>query len=143
MAAETRAVRLFPDCGPNCWLFVAGEIVEDDDVAFGQCRAQLLLNPSREAGTVDRLIEDERRIDPVTAQGSDESHRLPMTIRNLGMKPLALGCPASQRRHVGFRPRFIDENQPRGVRALLILPPLLAPLGHLWAELFGGKNAFF
>jgi hypothetical protein len=36
---------------------VAGEIVHDDDVAWRERGTQLLLDPSREGRSVDRLIE--------------------------------------------------------------------------------------
>lgn len=51
---------------------MAGEVVEDDDVARPQRGTQLHLDPLGEARAIDRLIEDVRRIDPVAAQGGDE-----------------------------------------------------------------------
>ena len=54
-----------PDRSPNGGLLVTGEVVHDDDVAGSERRAELLFDPSVEAGSVDRLIEHERRVDPV------------------------------------------------------------------------------
>ncbi len=59
------------------------------------------------------------------------------------MEPPPFGRPATQRRHVGFRPSFVDENEPPGVNRALILLPLFAPPGDLGAQLFGRKHAFF
>ena len=59
------------------------------------------------------------------------------------MKPLTFGRPATQRRHVGFRPGLIDENKPFGVNPALILLPLFAPPGDLGAQLLGWKHTFF
>lgn len=138
---EPRA--LGPDRGPDGWPFVAGEIVHDDDVAGRECRAELFFDPCGEAGGVDRLIEDERRVDPVAAQRGDEGHRLPVAVWHLGVEPLADRCPASQRCHVGLGPGLIDEDQAAGIRPTLELLPLLAPPGDLRPQLFGGKHAFF
>lgn len=131
------------DCGPDGSVFMAGEIVHDDDVAGRERGTQLLLDPSREGCSVDRLIEDERSIDPVAAQGGDEGHRLPVAIRHLGIEPLADRRPTAKRCHVGLGPGLIDEDEAPGVRSGLILLPLLAPPGDLWAQLFGRQHAFF
>ncbi len=132
-----------PDGVSDCGLFVAGEVVHDDDVAWPQCWAKLFLDPCGEAGGVDRLIEDEGSIDPVAAQGGDEGHRLPVAIGRLGMEPLADRRPAPQRRHVGLRPGLVDEDEAPGIRPALELPPLRSASRYLGPELLGGKNAFF
>ena len=132
-----------PDGDPDGGLFVAGEIVQDDDVAGAERRTELLLDPLRKSCAIDRLIEDERRVDPVAVQSSNEGHGFPVTIGHLGLKPLALGRPATQRCHVGLRRGLIDEDEPGSVRPPLILLPLLVPPCHLGPQLFGGKNAFF
>ncbi len=144
-----------PDRGPDSGLFVAGQIVEDDDVTWPQRRAELLLDPLGKACAIDWLIEHERRVDPVAAQGGDEGHRLPMAIRHLGVESLADRSPAPQRGHVGpfdcppaavaqdrLGPSFVHKDKASGVRPALELLPLLAPPGHLGPQLFGGKYAF-
>ena len=122
---------------------MAGEVVHDDDVARPKCWTQLLLDPRDEADRVDRLIEDEGSLDPIAAQCGDEGHGLPVSIGHLGMKPLTHRRPATQGRHVGLGPRFIDENEPGGVRTSLIFLPLLASVRDVGTELLGGKNGFF
>jgi hypothetical protein len=131
------------DGGPDGGLLVAGEVVHDDDIVSGKRRAQLLLDPLGEACAIDRLIEDERSVDPVATQGGDEGHRLPVAVRDLGMKTLAFWCPATQRSHVGLGPGLVDKNEARWIRPTLIPLPLLAPSCDPGPELFGGKNAFF
>ena len=78
-----------PDRSPDGGLRVAGQVIEDDNVACAKRWTELLLDPLRESRAIDRLIEDEARVDLVAAQGGDESHRLPMAIRHFGMEPLA------------------------------------------------------
>ena len=136
-------MRLWPDCGSHGGLLVAGEVVQDNDVARAERRAELLFDPCGEAGGIDRLIKDERRIDPVAAQRGDEGHRLPVAVGRFGVEPLANRCPATQRSHVGLGPGLIDEDQARRIRPALILLPLLAPPSDLGPQLLGGKHAFF
>ena len=132
-----------PDRCSDSRLFVAGEVVEDDDVTWPQRRTELLLDPLGKACAIDRLIEHEGRVDPVAAQGGDEGHRLPMAIMHLGVESLADRRPAAQRGHIGLRPCLIDKDEASGIRPVLKLLPLLPPPGHLGSQLFGGQNAFF
>jgi hypothetical protein len=131
------------DGASNRWPLVAGEVVHDDDIARREGWDEALLDIIKEAVAVDRLVQHTGSVDTVTAQSSEEGHGFPMTVRGFGMKPLALGSPATQRSHVRLRPSFVDEDQPRWIKSSLILLPLRAPSGDLWPELFGGKNAFF
>lgn len=131
------------DCFADGRSLVAGEIVHDHDVARRERRYEELLDIRKEAYCVDWLIKDARCIDPVAAQGGQERHCSPMPVRNFGVQPAALGRPATQRRHVGFRPGFVDENEPPGVNPALVFLPLLAPPGDLGSQLFGRQYAFF
>ena len=42
-------------------LFVDGEVIEDDDIAWAQRRDQDLIDVREEAGIIDRSVEDGRR----------------------------------------------------------------------------------
>jgi len=128
-----------PDAGP----FVAGEVIENNDLTQRKCGAKLLLNPSGKAGGIDRLIEDEGRFDPIMAQCRDEGHGFPVTVGNLVMKPLTNGRPATQGCHVGLGPSFINKNEAPRIRPCLILFPLFTPPGNFWLQLLGRQNAFF
>lgn len=127
------------DGGP----FVTAQIVHDDDIAGRERRHEELLDISGEALAVDRLVEHAWGVDPITAERCQEGHGAPMAIRNLGMEPLADRRPAAQRRHVGFRPSFVDEDEAGWIKQALVLLPLLASPCDLWPELFGGQHAFF
>jgi hypothetical protein len=131
------------DCCADGRPLVAGEIIHDHDVARRERGYEELFDILKEARPVDRLIEDTGSIDPVAAQGREEGHRLPVTIGHFGMEPLALGCPATQRGHIGFGPSLVNEHEPSGIKSALILLPLLAPPGDLGPELFGWQHAFF
>jgi len=131
------------DCCADGRPLVAGEVVHDHDVARRERGHEELLDILKKARPVDRLIEHAGGVDPVAAKSGKEGHRLPVTIGHLGMEPLAFGCPAAQRRHVGFRPGFVNEYEPSGIKSPLILFPLSAPPCHLGSELFGGQHAFF
>ena len=140
---EQQARASGPDCVSDGGFFVAGQVVEDDDVTGRERGAELLFDPLGEAGAIDRLIEDEGRVDPVAAQGGDEGHRFPVAIGHFCVQPLSFGCPTSQRCHVGFGPGLIDEHETGRVRPSLILLPLLPPPGDLRPQLLCGKDAFF
>lgn len=135
----------------DSWAFVAGQVVHDHDVSRRKGGGEELLDPFGKAGPVDRLIENAGGIYPVTTQCGDEEpapglirgHGFPVTVRHLGMQPLAFGCPAAQRGHVRLCPGFVHKNEPSGIRPPLELLPLLSPPCHLGPQLFGGKNAFF
>jgi hypothetical protein len=103
---------------------VAAKVVHDDDVAGREGGQQELLDIGREALAVDGAIEDERRVDPVAAQGGEEGERAPVTMRHLVDKGLPAWTPATQPRHVGLGPGFVDEDEPCGVDAALTLAPL-------------------
>lgn len=140
---EQQASALGADGGADGWVLVAGEVVEDDDIASAECRAQFFLDPLGEGCAIDRLIEDERRVDPVAAQSGDERHRLPVAVRHLGVEALSLGRPAAQGSHVRLGPGLVDEHEAAGIRPVLELLPLLASPRHLGAQLLGGQHAFF
>ena len=118
---------------------MTGEIVHDYDVARRQGGQEDLLDLIEEALAVDGLIQHAGCVDPVTAQGGKEGHRLPVSVWHLGMKPLPTGGPATQRGHVGLGPGFINEHEAAGIKPPLILLPLSAPPCDLGSELFGGK----
>ena len=125
--ARTDAADCLADGGP----FVAAQIVHDDDIPRAERGHQELLDIFKEAGCVDRLIQNARSIDPVASQSGKEGHRSPVTIRHFGVEPLALGRPATQGRHVGLGPCLINENKAFGIKSPLELLPLAAPPGDL------------
>jgi len=99
--------------------FVAGEVVQDHDIAFLQHRCQGLLDPSKasrpwrglESGAVDRTVEDAGRGEPVMPECSDEGRCCPMSVWCEALDPLAFESSTVARRHIGRGPGFIEENQ--------------------------------
>jgi hypothetical protein len=66
-----------------------------------------------------------------------------MAVRHFRLEAGALGAPTAQRRHVGFRPGFVDENQPRRIDPRLMASPAFAPARDVRAILLAGEHGFF
>jgi len=67
-----------PDGAAGGLSLVACEVVEDDDVAFGEGRPENLLDVEGEELAVDRAVDDPGCVDAIASQGGDEGERLPM-----------------------------------------------------------------
>lgn len=123
---------------------MAGEIVDNDDVAgAAQGRDQLLLNIGKEAGPVDGAVKDARRGEAVTSERRQKSHGAPMSVRGIGDEALALRSPTPERRHVGFDPCLIDENETTGVKLGLDALPAPPTAGDRRARPLKGEQCFF
>src|SRR5829696_8278921 len=112
---------------------VAAEVVEDDDVAFGEGRPENLLDVEGEELAVDRAVDDPGCVDAIASQGGDEGERLPMAVRHAGLEPLSTRPPAAQGRHVGLDPGLVDEDEPSRLNPTLTgLParPLAGDVGE-------------
>jgi hypothetical protein len=95
------------------------------------------------AHAIDWSLNEPWRIDPVMAQGGQEGHGLPASVRNLGGKSVPARCPSPQRGHVGPGPGLVDEDQPLSFDATLILCPLGSPPRHVGTIAFASRYAFF
>ena len=122
---------------------VAAEIVHDDDVAGFKRGGEELFDIALEAFAVDWPVEHAGCIDAVMAQGSKKGHRLPVAMRHASRESFAFHSPAAQRRHVGLRPRFIDEDQMSGVKPALVMLPSGAAPGDVRPLLFSRLNGLF
>jgi hypothetical protein len=132
-----------PD-GASCPLaFVAAEIVEDHDVAFGKGRSKYPLDVESEEFSVDGAINDPRGINAIEAQGCDEGECLPVTVRNPRRQALSPRSPAAQRCHVGLDPGLVEKDEPFRVDAMLMGLPSLPLASDVWSILLGRQNAFF
>ena len=131
------------DRGAHRLTLVASEVVHHNDIAFGQCRDQYLLDIDQEAFGVDRAIKHPRRCDPIVAQRSQERHGLPVAERDFGPQPLAFGRPSTQRRHVGLGPRLVDEHQSGGINLVLVGLPSRPLAGDVGPILLAGQHGFF
>ena len=66
-----------------------------------------------------------------------------MTVRYLGVQPLAPRAAAVGSHHIGLRPGLIDEHEPPGVEPSLIALPARPAAGNVMPFLFGRQYAFF
>lgn len=73
-------------------------------------------------------------------QGADKGQCAPVAIWSKAPQPLAFQAPASQRRHIGLDPGFIDEYQPARVEERLPGLPALTPPHDVGARLFKSKQ---
>ena len=100
--------------GLGLFAFVGWQIVEDDHVAWPQCRGELGLDIGLEDLAVHRTIDHPGRSQAIVAQGGDEGLCAPMAERRLHLQPFATPRPPAQPGHLGSRAGFIDEHQPLG-----------------------------
>ena len=98
---------------------MAGEIVQDDDVAGFENWNELLRDIGAEALAVDWLVEDARRGEAITAQCAEEGQCAPVTVRCEGPQELALWSSPAQRRHIGLDPDLVYEDQPARIETRL------------------------
>ena len=89
--------------------FVAGEVVEDDDVSGTQRRDQLGLDVEIEELAVDRAVDDPGRVEPVMKSSRDEGLGLPVTKGGVIDQTRPAWCPSGGLGHVGLERCFVDE----------------------------------
>ena len=58
-------------------------------------------------------------------------------------RPLSAGRPPAKRRHVGLGPGFVDEDQARGIDAVLIGHPLQAATRYIRPVALAGDQRLF
>ena len=107
--ADLRANRL--NRRSDRWLFMDGQVVEDDDVAAAQRRDQDLLHVGEKRHVVDWAVEDASGLQPVETQGRDDRVRVPMTAGRVITQPRAeetASVPTEEiRRHATFIQKHI------------------------------------
>lgn len=122
---------------------VAAEIIQDDDIAGSKDGQENLLDVGAKAHVADRPLDEPWRIDPVMAQGCQECHGLPATMRNLAGKSVPARPPSPQGRHIGPGPGFVDEDQLLSFDATLIFYPLGSPPRDDGSIAFASRHACF
>ena len=90
----------------------------------GFCRSRLDIG--LEDLSVHRRVDNEGRIEAITAQSGDESLRLPVSERRLGAKPLALQAASAQAGDLGRGAGLVEEDQPMWLKLCL----MGADIGH-------------
>ena len=123
--------------------FVTAKVVHDHDIAWLECRDEDLLDVSLERRAVHGAVQDERRVDPVVAQGCDKGHGAPVPVWRSANQALAFRRPATQRGHVGFRPGFVDEDEAARVDPALIPHPARAAAAHIGTVLLVRQLGLF
>ena len=122
---------------------VTAEIIDNDDVAGVQGRDELLFHIGEEAGPVDGAVEDAGRGEPVASERRQEGHGAPFAMRGEADQALASRPPASERRHVGFDPCLVDEDQALRIEPGLQALPALPPAGDRGPCPLNGEQRFF
>jgi hypothetical protein len=128
---------------PNGLAFVRAEIVDDDDVARLERGHEDLLDVLEEALAIDGSVDQPRCGDPIVTQSGQEGHGLPAAVWRFAWQPLSARRPPAKRRHVGLGPGFVDEDQARGVDAVLIGHPLQAPPRYIRPVALAGDQRLF
>ena len=124
-------------------LFVDGEIVEHDDIAWSERGCQHLLDIGEEARVVDRPIEHGRRREPVGPQGGDNRVRLPMAARCVIAQTHAAKTAPVSAQQIGRDAAFIEKDVLPGIAQRQPLAPPAPLSGDVGASLFVGVDRFF
>lgn len=124
-------------------LFMAREIVEDDDVAGPQRRHQHLLDIGQKRGIVDRAVEHGGRGEAVDAQAGDHRVGLPMAAGRVIPEPDPAGTPTIAPQQVRGDARLVDEDVGARVVYRLGVLPVPARRGYVRTALLVGVYRFF
>ena len=98
---------------------MAGQVVNDDDIACAQFGAQHLVDMGLESRTVDRPVEHEGRDHASEGEPDDEGCGLPMAVRLAHAQAPASRRAAVGTGHVGLGPGFVEEDQARSLEISL------------------------
>jgi hypothetical protein len=131
------------DHPPDVGLLVRGQVVEDDHIAAAQRRDQDLFDVGEEGRTVNRPIEDRRRVHALQSQRRDDGVHLPMTTRGV----IAQAGPARTAPVAADQIRgdaaFVNEHILAKIAERLRLAPPAPVSGNVWSSLFVGVYGFF
>jgi len=92
--------------------FMAGQVVEDHNVAWLERWRELGLDIDLEDVAVHRAVNDPRRGQSIMPQGRDKSLGAPVTERGFHFQPRTASCAATQAGHFGRGSSLIDKHQP-------------------------------
>lgn len=130
--------------GPSHGLaFMAAEIIDDDNVAGLQCWNEHFCNVEEKALAIDGTIDEPGRFDAIMPKRCQERQSVPMAIGGFGRQAPSFWRPTAQRRHIGFGPSLVDEDEAGRFNARLIAHPLSAPSFDVGAILFAWQKRFF
>lgn len=132
--------------GLGLFTFVAGEIVEDHDVAGIERWGELGFDIGFEGGAVHGAVDDPGCGQSIAAQSGDERLGFPMTEGRAGLEALVATRSSSQPCHLGGRCCLVNEDKPVWLLAqagLSIHTPGPARLGNIIASAFRRQQRFF
>ena len=142
---EEPGATLFED-GLGLIALMAGQVVENDDIARSQRRRELRLDVDLEDLLGHWAVDDPGRCQPVAAQPGNKGLGLPMPKRRTSPEPLATKGSTAQSGHLRRGRRFIYEDQPVRLIAHLRLaaqPPPAPRFAHVIASAFRCQKLFF
>lgn len=122
------------------------EIVEDDDVALGQCWGELGLDVEIEGDAIHGLVDDPWCGQAMAAQAGDEALSLPMPEGGRGGQPLPTRAAAPQPDHLGVDRGLVDEDDAVRLephQGLAARDPELTLLSNVRACAFRCHQRFF
>lgn len=122
---------------------MAGEVVHHHEVARFQDGRQVLLDPGAEQLAIDAAFHCEWSDEPFRPQCAQKGRRLPPSTRSFLHEARAQLGTTIGASHVGFGPRFIDENDFFGIDQLLRSSPRCPTLDHIGAILLAGNQRLF
>jgi len=125
---------------------MAGQVVQNDDVAWLQRGGELCFDIDLEDLLGHRSIDDPGGGQAVAAQAGDEGLGFPMAKRRASLQAAAALRSAAQPGHFRGCCRLIDEDQPMGRLPhgwLTIEPPSPPCLAHIIAPALRRQQLFF
>lgn len=125
---------------------VAGEIVENDNVAGLQGWAELGLDIGLKDRAVHRLVDDPGRGQAVAAQAGDEGLRSPVAEGRFGFQASADTSAPAKTGHLGGGAGLVKEDEPVGFLTQARLArcrPFMPGFVHIGTLDFGGQESFF
>ena len=131
------------DCQACGLVLVGGQIVPDDDAAGLQGGNEDLLNPCPEQFAVHGTCESAERSHASGVHCSNASDDLPLAMRRLVDKPLALWRSPISPDEVGGDCRLVDEQQCGCIHVGLFCNVGLACRGNVGPILLAGVQGFF
>ena len=122
---------------------VAGEIVHHDKITRLERGSQMLSHPAQKQRAIDRPIDGQWSDESFGTHCAEKGCRLPAAVGSFLHQARAKLRATIATRHVGFRPRFVDEDDCQRIDLLLRGAPLDTFLDNVGAILFAGDQRLF
>ena len=131
------------DGGVDLRLFVHGEVIEDDDIAWTQGRDEDLLDISEKRRIVHRAVKDGGGPQPVESQGGHHRVRLPVTAGRVIAQARPQRTPPIAPQEIGGHAAFVEKEVLAHVAQRLPRAPAAARRRDVRTPLFVGVYRFF